>query len=97
MLTQEEIKKLALLARLEFTPGELKKFGSQLSNILDYVAQLSEVPTENVEPTSQVTGLENVLREDEVLRRFTREEILSTSNQSKCDGLIKIKPIFDRE
>ncbi len=66
MLTKEEIKHIAELARLDLNEEELKMYGEQLSSVLKYIEQLQEVNTEDIEPTAQVTGLENVLREDEV-------------------------------
>lgn len=65
-LKKEEIKHIADLARLELTDDELTKYGSQLSDILNYIGQLKEVDTSNVKPTAQVTGLENIMRADEV-------------------------------
>ncbi len=63
-LTQEEVRHIAKLAGLTLTSTEVKKFQFQLNEILSYVSQLRRVDTKNVEPTSQVTGLENVFRED---------------------------------
>lgn len=65
-LTKQEIEHVAKLARLELTEEEINKYGEQLSAVLSYIDQLSEVDTAGVEPTAQVTGLENVWREDEV-------------------------------
>jgi len=64
MLSTEEVKKVAQLARLNLSEEELELYRGQLSSILDYVGQLKEVNTDGVEPTSQVTGLANVTRED---------------------------------
>jgi aspartyl-tRNA(Asn)/glutamyl-tRNA(Gln) amidotransferase subunit C len=63
-LKKEDIKHIADLARLELTEEELLKYGEQLSRVLEWVGQLNEVDTENVEPTAQVTGVKNILRED---------------------------------
>lgn len=63
-LTKKEIEHIANLARLELTDKELKTYGSQLSDVLNYIDQLKEVDVAGVEPTAQITGLENVLRED---------------------------------
>lgn len=60
-----DVVKVAKLANLPLTSAEEKKFGKQLSSILDYMEVLNKVDTSNVEPTSQVTGLKNVMREDE--------------------------------
>jgi aspartyl-tRNA(Asn)/glutamyl-tRNA(Gln) amidotransferase subunit C len=64
-LTKKEIEHIANLARLELTGQELKKYGEQLSGVLSYIDQLKEVDTTDIEPTAQVTGLENVLRADQ--------------------------------
>ena len=61
-LSKEEIQHIAKLARLELTDKELEKYGGQLSAVLNYIDQLKEVDVKGVEPTAQVTGLENVLR-----------------------------------
>lgn len=63
-LTVEEVKHIAKLANLTLSENEVEKFRGQLSEVLAYVEKLKEVETSSVEPTSQVTGLENVFRED---------------------------------
>ena len=66
MLNKEDIKHIADLARLELSEEELELYGGQLSAVLEYINQLKEVDTTDVEPTAQVTGLENVWREDKI-------------------------------
>jgi aspartyl-tRNA(Asn)/glutamyl-tRNA(Gln) amidotransferase subunit C len=65
-LSKDDVLHVAKLAKLTLTPKEVTKFQEQLSKIVDYISQLSEVDTSNVEFTSQTTGLENVFRIDEV-------------------------------
>ena len=65
-LTEKDIEKIALLARLELSEEEKTMYAGQLSVVLDYVEMLNEVDTTMVEETCQVTGLEDVFREDEV-------------------------------
>lgn len=65
-LSREEVKHIAKLANLRLNEKEVEKFRKQLSETLSYVEKLREVKTQTVEPTSQVTGLKNVLREDEI-------------------------------
>lgn len=65
-LTREDILKLAQLARLGLTDDEVTEFSQELTAILQYVEQLSSVNVDGLEPTSQVTGLTNVTRPDEV-------------------------------
>jgi len=80
MLTEEEVRKIADLARVRLTDEQVKKFAGQLSNVLDYVEILSEVDTEGVRPTSQVTGLANVMGEDVIEpSASSREELLGCS------------------
>lgn len=65
-LTREDILKLARLARLGLTDEEVEEFSKELTAILQYVEQLSNVDVTGLAPTSQVTGLTNVTRADEV-------------------------------
>lgn len=58
------VKHIAQLANLPLTQDEEKKFEKQLNETLNYIDELNELDTENVEPTYQVTGLENVMRND---------------------------------
>lgn len=64
MLTKEEVRKIALLARLNLSEEEIERYQKELSAILENAKKLSEVNTDDVEPLYQVTGLEHVVRED---------------------------------
>ncbi|MBR8826559.1 MAG: Asp-tRNA(Asn)/Glu-tRNA(Gln) amidotransferase subunit GatC [Gomphosphaeria aponina SAG 52.96 = DSM 107014] len=75
MIEQEQVKKVALLARLEITPAEEKQLTKNLSSILEYFDQLSELDTENVEPTTRAIEISNITRPDE-LKPWTDREIL---------------------
>lgn len=61
-----EVQYLAQLSSLRLTGDELSNFTDDLTNILNYVEQLRELNTNGVEPTYQVTGLQNIWRTDEV-------------------------------
>ena len=65
-LTKDQVRHIAKLARLRLTPAEEEKFPKELTSILQYVDMLQEVDTSKVEPTAQVTGQVNALREDVV-------------------------------
>ncbi|CCQ89279.1 Aspartyl/glutamyl-tRNA(Asn/Gln) amidotransferase, subunit C [Nitrospina gracilis 3/211] len=71
-----DIQKIAHLARLELTPEEREKLGPQFQKIVEYIDHLGTLNTENVEPTSHVLPLQNVLREDEVVARFPEADYL---------------------
>lgn len=93
-LTKSKVTHIAKLAGLELSEKEIKKFQKQLSDILEYVGQLDELDTSGVEPTSQVTGLENVFREDEARPSLTQKEVLSGAKK-KQKNFFKIKVIFE--
>ena len=79
-LTDDDIRHIAKLARLKLAEGEVGKFTKELSSILDYIAVLNELDTENVPPTAQVTGIRNVLREDIVQpSEASKEDLLECS------------------
>ncbi len=63
-LSKADVLKLATLARLHLTDDEVAHFTDEISAILAYVQQLQAVDLEGLEPTSQVTGLVNVMRPD---------------------------------
>src|SRR4051812_40946432 len=65
-LTREDVLKLAQLARLDLADEEVEEYGRELSEILQYVEQLGDVDVAGLKPTNQVTGLTNVMREDEI-------------------------------
>jgi len=88
-----DVVHIAKLANLPLKPKEKEKFEKQLSEILAYVEKLKEVDTKNIEAASQVTGLENVTREDETSPSLTQEEALSNS-KSNHNGLFKVKAIL---
>jgi aspartyl-tRNA(Asn)/glutamyl-tRNA(Gln) amidotransferase subunit C len=92
-LSKQEVEKIAKLSRLELTDDEKDKFAGQLSAVLDYVGKLEEVNTENVAMTAQVTGLENVYREDMVDQCDFQKELIKQATESE-DNLIKTKSVF---
>lgn len=91
-----DVSHVAKLANLPLTAAEKKKFEKELSQTLDYVSQLEEIETKNVEPTSQVTGLENVTRQDEAKPSLPQEELLKNA-KSKHNGFFKVKAILDND
>ena len=91
MLSDDQVRHVAKLARIKLSDEEVKKFGPQLSKVLDYMDILNEVETENVPETSQVTGLSNVMEKDEVLHpQSSREELLDCSELPVESKQIKV-------
>ncbi len=63
-ISHDDVRHLAQLSSLQLTDDEADALRSDLEHILDYIEQLSELDTSGVEPTYQVTELENVWRDD---------------------------------
>lgn len=91
---QENVRKIAKLAGLLLTDYETVNFSRQLSDIISYVEMLQQVPTENTKITSQVTGLENVTREDKINPSLSQEEALSNA-KSQHNGFVKVPAILE--
>lgn len=94
-LTKEQVNHVAKLARLGISDKEKRKFQKELSDILDFVEKLKQVKAERVEPTAQVTGLENVTRKDKgrAKTKQEREKLLNLAPQTK-DGYVKVKTVL---
>ncbi|MFH0820006.1 MAG: Asp-tRNA(Asn)/Glu-tRNA(Gln) amidotransferase subunit GatC [bacterium] len=93
----QEIKHLADLARLKVSESEVKKYASDLSAILDYVAELKGIDTQKISPTAQVVETENVFKNDLVDLDYTaktKEKIIKNSPESQ-DNLFKVKKVFE--
>lgn len=89
------VSHIAKLANLPLSPTEKEKFEKQLGETIDYVKELDKVNTKNVEPTSQVTGLENVLREDSTKPSLSQEDAVSNT-KSKHNGFFKVDAVLEQ-
>ena len=92
-LSKDEVLKIAKLSRLVLTDEEVGKFSGQLSDVLGYVGKLTEINTDNVEETSQVTGLTNVLRQDLVKNWENPQDLVEQAPDFE-DGQVKVKSVF---
>ena len=90
-LTRDDVLKLARLARLDITDEEADTYRTELTNILQYIEQLQQADVTGLKPTSQVTGLTNVMREDEVMDYGTTPDDLLRIVPSRQDRHIKVK------
>ncbi len=78
-LSQEIVEKVSLLARLRLSADELNKMTAQLSQIVQYVEQLAELDTDDVQPMAHAVDLENVFAEDTVRASLDRERIMGNA------------------
>ena len=92
-LTREDVLHIAKLSRLELPDEQVEQFSNQLSEVLEYVEKLSEINTEGVEETSQVTGLVNQTRTDEQ-KVFERKQDLVEQAPDSEDNQIKVPKVL---
>ncbi len=82
-ISRDDVQHLAQLSSLQLTDDETTALQTDIEHILEYVNQLAELDTSGVEPTYQVTGLENVWRDDTVIDSgLSREDLLSLAPDS---------------
>ncbi len=95
-LDKKDIEHIAKLARLKLSDREIEKYRGELSDILKYINLLQEVDVKNIEPTAQVTGLEDVFRDDKIedWNRKEREDALKQAPGLE-NGQIKVKRILE--
>ena len=88
------VEHLAHLSRLDFDDDSKEKMKFDFEKMLDFVAKLEEVDTENVEPLSYMSSELNVLREDEVEQLLTQEQALQNAPVNDTD-YIRIPKVID--
>ena len=93
-LTDDEVRHVARLARLDLTEAELQTAKQQLSAILDHITSLQEVDVTGVEPTAQVTGLTTVWRDDAVTDALTPEQALANA-PDRQDSFFRVRAVFE--
>lgn len=95
-ISQQDVEKVAQLARLAVTPAEKDMFANQLSQILTHVDTLNQYDTTGVEPTSTVMGQVNVFREDLPRPSLPAEKALANAPEREADGFVVPKIIEER-
>jgi aspartyl-tRNA(Asn)/glutamyl-tRNA(Gln) amidotransferase subunit C len=87
VLSRDQVLHVARLARLELTDEEVERFGSELSKVLDHIEKIGELgDLADVEPTSHVVAVENVLRADEPRPSLAREQALESAPDAATGG-----------
>ena len=93
-ISRDDVLHLAQLSNLELNDAEIGGLQTDISNILGYVEQLSQLDTEGVEPTYQVTGLENVWRDDKIIDYgISRSDLLNCAPESH-DNQVKVPKVL---
>lgn len=81
-ISPQEAKRIAKLARIGISDAEADKIGPELSNILGWIEQLSEVNTDNVEPLANVANIDLKKREDKVTDGNIQQDVLTNAPES---------------
>lgn len=93
-ISKDQVKHVANLARLAVTDEEVEMFTKQLGDIINYAELLNELDTENVEPTTHVLDLKNVMRKDEPKEWIKKEDALKNAPDQK-DGQFRVPSILE--
>jgi aspartyl/glutamyl-tRNA(Asn/Gln) amidotransferase C subunit len=97
-ISSSTVHKIAVLANIPVTPDEENNLATAFTDTLEVVAHMGELDTTTVEPTHQVTGLENVLREDEIDEdRMLSQDASLLNAHKKYQGYFVVDRVIDQE
>ena len=91
-ISEEQVRHVALLARLELTDEQVSRFGDDLNSILGHIDAIQKLDLEGVEPTEHPLDVCNVTRADEVRPGLSRDDALKNAPESE-DGAFVIPRI----
>jgi aspartyl-tRNA(Asn)/glutamyl-tRNA(Gln) amidotransferase subunit C len=91
-LSKDEVRHVAMLARLGLEPGDEEFYAEQLSGILAHIDRLQQLDTEAIPPTAQVVEVANRLREDEPRPGLTQEDALANA-PAAVNGFFRVPSI----
>ena len=93
-LNCETIKHLADLSNFVLDDAEAKALTSDLQSIINYISQLDELDTENVEPTYQVFEMKNIWRDDEIRAQDANRSELLALTKEELDNQVKVPKVL---
>ena len=93
-ITPEEVRRVALLARLRLTPEEEERLTSQLDKILQYVDTLNQVDASQIEPFTHAVAIVNAFRDDQVTNRDRAADLLANAPE-KDRTFFKVPKIIE--
>lgn len=93
-VSKEDVKHIAKLSKLNLTEKELEKYTNELSSIVDFANELSNINVEGIKPTAHILDIKNVFRKDEVQPSYDREEILKNA-PSKDAGCVSVPKVVE--
>ncbi|MGL5831556.1 MAG: Asp-tRNA(Asn)/Glu-tRNA(Gln) amidotransferase subunit GatC [Candidatus Altimarinota bacterium] len=97
IVTEEQIKHMAVLSRLGLSEAEVKKYAEQMNSILGYMNILNETDTKDTEMTIGMNDLRSVMREDKVEKFEAADQLLDCSVLPKVNNQISVKAVIKEE
>ncbi len=94
-LERDQVLHIAELVKLSLTEAEVELYRQQLAEILDAMARLNELNTDDIPPTAHVTAQRNVFREDRVREWFSTSDALANVPDAS-DGFVRVKPVLEK-
>jgi aspartyl-tRNA(Asn)/glutamyl-tRNA(Gln) amidotransferase subunit C len=95
-LSADDVRHVALLARLGLGPGDEDYYAQQLSGILGHIDRLRQVDTDAIPPTAQVVPLELALRQDETIPCLGQQQAVANAPEQR-DGMFVVRAIQEPE
>ena len=93
-ITNDDVRHLAQLSSLQMPDAEVESLRAGIEKIINYINQLDELDTDDVEPTYQVTGLQNVWRDDEIIdSSVSRQQLLALAAE-QSDNCVKVPKVL---
>lgn len=93
-ITNDDVRHLAHLSSLQMSDAEVESLRADIEKIINYINQLDELDTDGVEPTYQVTGLQNVWRNDEIIdSSVSRQQLLALAAE-QSDNCVKVPKVL---
>ncbi|MNP27173.1 Aspartyl/glutamyl-tRNA(Asn/Gln) amidotransferase subunit C [compost metagenome] len=93
-ISNNDVQHVAKLARLNLTSEEEQILTGQLNAILKYAEKLNELDTEDIEPTTHVLHVSNVMREDETKESLSIEQVMRNAPEEE-DGQFKVPAVME--
>ena len=93
-ITNDDVRHLAQLSSLQMSDAEVESLRADIEKIINYINKLDELDTDGVEPTYQVTGLQNVWRDDEIIdSSVSRQQLLALAAE-QSDNCVKVPKVL---
>ena len=96
ILSADDVRAIADLARLELDEADLARYQKQLSAVLDYFQKLEELDTSHIDPSSSVLPLTNVMRQDCAVAPLSVDEVVANAPDSDGEQF-RVRAVLDRE